>query len=472
MMGGEERIHIMMNEAYKAMSARRTARSALAPRPPVDPLIGHLRQARRDPLRFFVATARDYGDIARIKFFSKEGFLVSHPEYVKQVLQDNHTNYGKDTDDYDVLRWLLGQGLLTSQGDFWLRQRRLIQPAFHRKRIAALGTGMVEATEAMLQRWRPSVGSGRPLEIGAEMMRLTLHIVGRALFGLDMGGDASGFGRAMTVANNYLSDRFYVPFPPPGVPTPYNLRYRAAKRVLDGTVDRIIRQRRAGVGDRGDLLSMLLEARDEETGQGMDDRQMRDEVLTLLLAGHETTANTLAWTWYLLSMHPAVARELRRELQKVLGGRAPTVDDLPNLPYTRMVIEESMRLYPPAWVLSRNAIHADRIGGYDIPAGAAVILSPYVTHRRAAFWDNPEGFDPERFDPERSAGRPRFAYFPFGGGPRLCIGAAFAMTEAQLVLATVAQRVELQLVPGHPVETEALVTLRPRHGVRMTVHAV
>ena len=458
----------MTNPAYKAIGPRRAVVSGQPPRPPVDPLIGHLRQARRDPLRFFVATARDYGDVARIKFFGQEGYLVSHPDYVKQVLQENHTNYGKDTDDYNVLRWLLGQGLVTSQGDFWLRQRRLMQPAFHRKRVAALGVGMVEATEAMLQRWQPSVGSGRPLEIGAEMMRLTLHIVGRALFGLDLGADSSGFGRAITVANNYLSARFYVPFPPPTVPTPYNLRYRAAKRTLDGTVEAIIRRRRKEGRDTGDLLSMLLETRDEETGQGMDDRQMRDEVMTLLLAGHETTANALAWTWYLLSHHPEVEALLHAEVDDVLSDDAPRAEDIPRLRYTRAVMAESMRLFPPAWTLERRAMEPFEAGGFTIRPGTTVLACQYLVHRDPRWWPEPERFDPARWL-EPAPQRPKFAYFPFGACTRVCVGEQFAWMEGTLALATIARRWRMRYAADRPAVPMPLITLRPRGGMPMVM---
>jgi cytochrome P450 len=277
-------------------------------------------------------------------------------------------------------------------------------------------------------------------------------------------------GEAVTILNRHTTARFDSPIGlllagvPPLMPRP-----RRALRTLDEVVFGILRDRRRGASEGGDLLSTLVELRDEETGEGMSDRQLRDEVMTLLLAGHETTANALAWTWHLLGRHPAAAERLRAELAAVLGRRMPTVADLPQLPWTRMVLEEAMRLYPPAWLISRAAMEDDVIGGYHVPRGATVILSPWVTHRHPDLWDDPERFDPERFAPARVAARPRFAYFPFGGGPRLCIGSGFAMTEAQLVLASVASRYRLEPVPGHEPRLEPLVTLRPRDGLPMRV---
>jgi cytochrome P450 len=367
-----------------------------------------------------------------------------------------------------MLRRLLGNGLLTSDGAFWHRQRRLMAPMFHRQRVAGFCNLMVESTLEMLASWEVLAHSGEPCDIAAEMARLTLAIVARALFSADVSDDAEAISAALTEVNRQLGefsvlDMFWM------IPTPRKRRFRAAVAALDRVVNRIIDQRRRASHRAEDLLSMLLEAVDEETNKGMTPRQIRDEVLTLLLAGHETTANALAWTWYLLSQNPAAEQKLQREIADVLGERAPNALDLPRLPYTRMVIEESMRLYPPAWAISRNAIDEDEIGGYRVPRKTNVIICSFVTHRHPAFWDEPERFDPERFSQPRSEARPNFAYLPFGGGPRICIGNGFAMSEAQLVVATVAQRYRLRLAPGHPVELHPLVTLRPRHGMRMTL---
>jgi cytochrome P450 len=324
----------------------------------------------------------------------------------------------------------------------------------------------------MLERWRRSTPGDTLLDIPQEMMRLTLRIAGLALFSHDLTNEVDRIGSTFTTLSPLISSYTSLPFPPLWVPTPRNRRLLAGINTLNTIVYSIIEERRKQPADTQatDLLGMLLYTRNEETGLGMSDQQLLDEVLTLLLAGHETTATALTWTWYLLSQHPEVERRLHVEPEKVLAGRNPSVDDLDALPYTRMVIQEAMRLYPPAFGFTRFAIASDEMGGYPVPANSMIFLSAYCTHRHPAFWEEPEVFDPERFNPERSAGRPRFAYFPFGGGPRQCIGNSFAMMEAQLVLATVAQRYALRLVPGHAVEIQVLPTLRPRHGLPMTLH--
>ncbi|MCZ7567118.1 MAG: cytochrome P450 [Ardenticatenaceae bacterium] len=442
----------------------------IAPGPQGYPLFGSLPDFRRDPLTFYLNAQRQFGDVIRFRGGPWRWYLLAHPDDVKHVLQDNHPNYRKGR-FYDLLRPTLGEGLLTSEGRFWLQQRRLAQPAFHRQRLASFATTMTDATARMLERWQVYARSGEPFNVAAEMMRLTLEVVGGTLFSTDVTGEAEAVGRALTVVIEYVNDLETRLFPlPPSIPTPANRRYRAAQRTLDEVVRHVIDERRRAGTDRGDLLSMLLLAQDEETGASMNDRQLRDEVMTIFLAGHETTANALAWTWYLLSKHPSAGRRLHAELADMLGGRRPTVEDLPRLNYARMVIEEALRLYPPVWGFGRQAITDDEVGGYFLPANSLVVLSPYVTHRHPDFWENPEGFDPQRFMPQHAAARPRFAHFPFSGGPRQCIGNAFAMMEAQLILAMVAQRYRLDLVPGHSVEAEPTVTLRPRHGILVTLH--
>jgi cytochrome P450 len=301
------------------------------------------------------------------------------------------------------------------------------------------------------------------------MMRLTQTIVLRTLLGADLGPFAGELGRAWTLVNEHIGTGFWSLGLTEGWPTPRNRRFRRALEVLDRAVFHLINERRRAGHETNDLLSMLLFARDEDTGQVMTDRQLRDEVMTILLAGHETTSLALGWAWYLLSQHPDVQRRLENELDSVLGTRFPAYDDLGSLPYTRMVIEEALRLYPPAWGLSRQALGSDQIGGYHLPRGWLVFIVPFVMHRHRAYWDEPESFDPERFTPERSAARPKFVYLPFGAGPRQCIGNQFAMIEAHLVLATLAARYRLTLAPGHPVEPWPLITLRPRHGIKMLV---
>ena len=303
------------------------------------------------------------------------------------------------------------------------------------------------------------------------MARLTLKIVGRALLSIDLSDQAEVIGRAFTVGNERFA-HFDLGMLMPFLPTRRNLRFRRAVRTLHQVVDEIIAQRRRERQDQGDLLSMLLDARDEETGKGMDDRQLRDEILTLILAGHETTATALSWTWHLLSQNPSVQQKLETELHEVLGGRPPTLADLRVLNYTGMVLDESMRIYPPVWSIGRSPINDDEIGGYRIPKKSMVMLSQYITHRHPAFWDEPDRFDPERFSLERSEGRPRYAFFPFAGGPRQCIGNIFALNEANLVLATVAQRYRIKVAPAHPIELQPLVTLRPRYGIKVTLQKI
>ncbi len=432
-------------------------------------LLGSASEMQQDPLKF-LREARQYGDVVRMRFVFSDAYLIYHPDSIKHVLQENNRNYNKDLFTYKIFYPFLGRGLLTNDGESWLHQRRLMQPAFHRKRIATYGNIMTDATEKLLERWQKYVQQDSSLDIAQEMMRLTLGIVGQTLFSLDLSDETSTIGPAVTTMLNLLCNYVYTPFPPINIPTPRNRRLLAANRSLEQVIYRIIAERRQQNKDTGDLLSMLLSARDEETGEGMNDQQIRDELMTMLVAGHETTANTLAWTWYLLSQHPEVEQHLYREIDAVLGGSIPTLEHLPDLKYTNMVLEEALRLYPPAGIFGRKALANDELGGYRIPADSMIIISPYATQHHPDYWPDPERFDPERFTPERSAGRSHYAYFPFSSGPRMCIGSSFAMMEAQLILATIAQSYQLRMVPGHPVEPQLLVTLRPKYGLRMTIH--
>jgi cytochrome P450 len=448
--------------------------NALKPHPPGPDghlLLGSAIPFQRDPLGYLLGLTQTYGDILRYRYFFWYSYLVNHPDYIGHILQENNRNYSKDIFSFRLLKVLVGEGLLTSDGDFWLKQRRMIQPAFHRRKIASFGEMMTESTNKMLARWASRSDPDSPFDLAEEMMALTLEIVGRALFDLNLRGEAESVGEAFTLANRIISELSFNPLAELLIrlPTPNTLRLRRAVDDLDRIVGEIISTRREGGAQGDDLLSMLLAMREGESGERMSDRQLRDEVMTLLLAGHETTALALTWTCYLLSEHPEVESELHAELDRVLGGRTPTIEDLPALTYTKMVIEESMRLYPPAWGFGRLVVERDEIGVYNIPANSIVFIIPYLTHRHPDFWERPEVFDPERFSQGRSQDRPRFAYFPFGGGPRQCIGKDFAMVEARLVLATMAQRYRLRLVPGHPVALEPLITLRPRHGMKMTM---
>jgi cytochrome P450 len=420
-----------------------------------------------EPLAFLEKMFRDYGDIFRVRILNLQVCAIAHPEGIKQVLQDNHRNYRKSF-DYQILARLLGQGLVTSEGSLWLSQRRLMQPAFHRQKVAGFGALMTDCTLEMLDRWRGRAQGQEPFDVAPEMMRLTLQIVGRALLSIDLTAQADVIGRNMTIANERFGEMGLSAFVP-WFPTPGNARFRNAASALRRIVLDIIAERRRDGRDHADLLSMLLAVRDEETGEGMKDEQLRDEVLTLILAGHETTATALSWTCYLLSQNPDAERKLQAELDQVLAGRAATISDLPGLNYTGMVIDEAMRLYPPVWAIGRRAIADDEVMGYHVPKGSNVVLSQWLAHHHPAFWEHPNRFEPERFSAERASGRPRYAFFPFGGGPRMCIGNLFALNEAQIVLANVAQKYRLRMVAGHPIELHPLVTLRPRYGVKVVL---
>ena len=432
-------------------------------------LLGSASEMQRDPLKF-LREARQYGDVVRMRFVFSDAYLIYHPDSVKHVLQENNRNYNKDLFTYKIFYPFLGHGLLTNDGESWLHQRRLMQPAFHRKRIASYGTIMTDATVALLERWQSNTQQDSSLDIAKEMMNLTLGIVGQTLFSLDLSDETNMIGPAVTTMLNLLGHYIYSPFPPINVPTSRNRRLLAANRTLEQVIYHLIAERRQQNMDTGDLLSMLLSARDEETGEGMNDQQIRDELMTMLIAGHETTANALAWTWYLLSQHPEIEQRLYHEIDEVLGGSIPTLEHLPDLKYTNMVLEETLRLYPTAGIFGRKTIANDELRGYRIPANSMIVISPYATHHHPDYRPDPERFDPERFTPERSADRPHYAYFPFSRGPRMCIGSSFAMMEAQLILAMIAQRFQLRLVPGHPVEPQLLVTLRPKYGLQMTIH--
>ncbi len=450
----------------------RPTAAQIAPGPRGHRLWGSQPDLQRDPIGLYMAARQQYGDVVRFRALG--GYIwhaLFHPEDVDYVLRTHQQNYPKGYFNLRISA-LVGHGLLTSEGPSWLQQRRLIQPAFHRQRLAQLAAVMTRASEALVDTWRAPAAAAQPVDVHAAMMHLTLDIVGQALFSSDVSGAAGAVGQALGVSLEHVNYRMMRTFSlPERVPTPRNRRFARALGVLDGVVAEIIAERRRTGLDNGDLLSMLLHARDEDSGATMSDRQVRDEVMTLILAGHETTANALSWAWHLVGRTPAAEGALHEELDAVLGGRTPTVEDVPRLPYTRMVIEETMRLYPPVWSMGRQTEQADEIRGYHIPAGTIISLSQYVTHRHPEFWEAPAEFRPERWTAAAAATRPRFAYFPFGGGPRLCIGNNFALMEAQLILATLAQHYRLRPASAQPVVTEPLITLRPRGGLPMIIAA-
>jgi cytochrome P450 len=405
--------------------------------------------------------AAEYGDVTRFRWGPRHEYLLNHPDLVEQVLVTNQRSFMKGQALQETKR-ILGEGLLTSEGDLHLRQRRLMQPLFHRRSIAVYGEEMVACAERLQARWH----KGETRDLHAEMTRLTLDVIGQTLFASDVEGEAGEIGAALTDAMDSLQ-RFMLPFygAVERLPLPTVRRLRASRRRLDETISRLVAERRVNPGDR-DLLSLLLASRDED-GRPMTDEQVRDEAMTIFLAGHETTAVTLTWTWMLLAGEPDVERTLHAELAEVVGDRLPTVDDLERLPYMERVLQESLRLYPPAWLIGRRVLADVELGGYSIPAGSIVILSPWVTQRDARFFAEPLRFDPDRWTADAEAARPRFTYFPFGGGIRRCIGESFALMEAKLLLATIARRWRFRLESDQQVDVLPRITLRPRNGMHM-----
>jgi len=440
---------------------------AVAPGPKPTLLDSLIYRPGRDPLVFFTGLARQYGDVVQYRMAGERVFLISDPQYIKDILVTHNKNFTKSR-GLERTRRVLGNGLLTSEGAVHLRQRRLMQPAFHRDRIAAYGRTMVEYADRMRAAWR----GDNTYDLAREMNRLTLSVVGKTLFDADVESQAATVGEALTG----VMESFWMSLLPfadviEKLPVPRLRRARMSRARLDAIIYRMIADRRASGRDHGDLLSMLLTAQDEDDGGVMTDRQVRDEAMTIFLAGHETTANALTWTWFLLSESRDAARQLHEEVDRVLQGRLPTVADLPQLPYTERVVTEAMRLYPPAWLIGRRAINEYAFGPYVAPPRAILIMSPFIVQRDPRYYPDPERFDPDRWTPERKTALPAFAYFPFGGGPRRCIGESFAWMELILIVATIAQRWDLRLVPGHPVTPQPLITLRAKHGMRMTLAA-
>ncbi len=439
--------------------------AAVAPGPRLS-LVGSLMyRPGRDPLVFFTDIARTYGDIAAFRMGGEQMFLLNDPQLVRDVLVTHNKNFRKGK-GLERSKRVLGEGLLTSEGATHLRQRRLMQPAFHRDRIAGYGDTMVGYADRMRRGWT----DGATLDIAREMNRLTLSIVGKTLFDADVESQAAEVGEALTgVMESFWM--LMLPFADflERLPVPKLRRARLQRARLDAIIYGMIADRRASGRDHGDLLSMLLSAQDEEDGGGMTDVQVRDEAMTIFLAGHETTANALTWLWYLVSGAPDVETALHAEVDTALHGRLPTMRDLGSLSYVERVVTEAMRLYPPAWLLGRRAIAEYPIGPYVAPARSILLMSPYLIQRDARYYADPDTFNPDRWTPEFRAGLPKFAYFPFGGGPRQCIGESFAWMELILLVATIAQQWRLRLVPGHPVVPQPLITLRAKHGMRMTL---
>lgn len=431
-------------------------------------LAGMLGLGRQDVVASYVESWRQYGDVVRFKAGPVEIHLFVRPDHVRQILVQNADNYPKGA-SHDKLRVALGNGILTSEGDFWKRQRKLMQPTYTPRAVGKFADIMVDATAQMIKRWESRDRIGKPMVVNQEMMRLTMSVISRSMFGIDIGESFADAGHALVEILEFTAARSMSFIDPPlFIPTPGNRHYKHALKMIDNYIYGIIRERqKQPLGD--DLLSLLMAARDEETGLAMDEKQLRDEVLITFFAGHETTAQTLTWTWYKLSKYPEVEAKLHEELDRVLGGRSPTVDDLPNLVYTRMVLDETLRLYSPVALMARDPLADDVIDGYRVPAGSLVTIAPFITHRHPEFWSNPEAYIPERFTADLVEKRPRYAYYPFGAGARICLGQHFALLEGMLVLADVAQRYRFEIAPGLHVEPEFVGTLRPSRDVLVKV---
>lgn len=429
-------------------------------------MFGSVFEPRGDSIGYLTRCAREFGDIVFFRFLGVPACFVNRPDYIESVLVTQNSNFVKSK-DYRAMRRVLGNGLLLSEGEFWRRQRKLIQPAFHQERIAAYADIMTGHTQRMLSSW----SDGQTLDIHEAMMHLTLGIVAKTLFDADVSHEAEDVDAALTVLmGKFLRQAGMALLLPTWVPLPTSRLLKRAVGRLDKVIYGIIEQRRASGQMSGDLLSVFLQVQDDE-GVSMTDRQLHDEIMTLFLAGHETTANVLSWTWFLLGQNPEVEETLIEELSRVLCGRFPAPADLPQLAYTDMALRESMRLYPPVWVIGRRALAPFRLGEYELPADTNVLISQLILHRDARYFPEPLRFNPDRWSPSdpRAASLPRFAYFPFGGGPRVCIGAGFAMMEAVLLLATIAQQFRVQIAPGQKVGMQPTVTLRPRNGIPVTL---
>lgn len=439
-----------------------------APGPRGHWLWGCSGEIQRDPLGFYERTWRQFGDFARVRIVpGMYLYMLFRPEDVEHVLVRNHRNYRKPDFFNKPLGSVAGKGLVTSDGELWKTQRKLAQPAFHRDRLALLGVTMADTAEELVEQLSQQP-AGQPLDIQQAMSELTLKIAGLTMFGADLSGKASSLGSAFKTAFEHVHLRMNNQMlPPEWVPTAENRCFRKAKAALDRVVEEMIQSRRQERVERNDLLGTLLASRDDETGQGMSDVQLRDEVLTLLLAGHDTVGAALSWCWYLLGQHPEIQEEVAAEVNGLPDGRSPIVGDMAALPLTKAVFEETLRLYPPAPGQPRQTLGPDEISRYVVPKNSFVMVCQWVTHRHPGFWTNPDTFDPRRFLPGTDEGRPKFSYFPFGGGPRSCIGQHFAMMEGILILATILRRFRVELIPGQKIEPDTTFTLKPKPAVNV-----
>jgi len=439
----------------------------LAPGPTGYPLMGVFLMARRDPLGFFMDCARRYGDVVTMRLGTHRVYVLRRPDHVKHVLQDNTRAYVKRPTATRV-RALFGDSLTVVDGERWRQRRQRVLPAFQPSQYAHFSSVISRATVDMLERWQPPAERGEPVELVSEMRRLTQAIIIRACFGEVPSLEVEAVGQALDVAVAHVEERLWSPLAWMKLPTPGGARYRHALAAVEAFVSRRVSEARHSTPPPHTMLGAILEG---STGaESLTAAELNDELRALLVAGHTTTASALAWTWFALSEHHDARDRLEEECRAVLHGRAPGIEEVSGLRYTRQVIDEILRLYPPTWVTARMPVMDDIVSGYSIPSGALILLSPYLTHRHPALWDDPERFDPDRFMPARAATRPAFAYFPFGGGPRRCIGSSFAIFEMQVIIATVAQRYRLDLLPGPPISPTAGLTLRPGPALRTRLH--
>jgi cytochrome P450 len=430
------------------------------------PVIGSLPDFRKSMVQTLVDGWREYGDVVRyrgpISLIS-----IAHPDHVQYILRDNAANYHHADFEIKKLQPTFRNGLVTSQGDFWARQRKMMQPTFHRDRIDGFASMMADTTAATLERWG-DFQDGKPVDMRVEMQRLTLQILTNAVFSSDWADEAEKIIPAVTIANEYTNKRLLSPVDPPEwAPLPSVKEFASVRQTVDDLVYGLITERRKSE-PKDDILSLLLDARDDE-GKGMTDLELHDELISLIFAGHETVSVCLTWTWYHLSKDPSVAQKVRDEVDETIGDRPPTLDDVRKMQYIWQVLQEALRMYPPIWVIPRTPLEVDEIDGYRLEPGEMLFISPYVVHRHTSFYDNPESFDPDRIARENTTNWHRYQYIPFGGGPRKCIGHEFAMLEMTIIVAMVTQLFRLDLVPGHPVVPKPMVTLRPAHGMPMIV---
>lgn len=433
-------------------------------------LLFNSKEIQQNVLNFYSQMWKEYGDIVRLPIMPNySAYLFAHPSYAEPVLSNHQELYPKPDVVNKPLNLMMGESILTAEGDSWLKNRRLMQPAFHMKQLASLVDVMVSCTESFIKEWE-SKPDGEVIDIAEETLKLTLKIAGQTLFSKDISDEDSVLGNAFRAGYEFVSYKMNNLWTEPlWIPTSRNTGFKKAKKTLDDLILDIINYRRQNPSERNDLLSMLMSARDEETGEGMSNKQLQNEAITLLVAGHETAASSLAWTWYLLAEHSNIAEKLQEELRTVLNGSNPNFEKLPKLEYTRRIFDETLRLYPPAWGMVRTPKEDDEINGYLIAKNSIVTVGAFMIHRHPEFWQKPDEFNPDNFLQEKVNQRPKFAYFPFGGGKRICIGQNFALMEATIIIALISQRFKLELLPNQSIEIDPTFTLRPKNGIKVKV---